>query len=257
MGLFDWLGSLFGSRPAARETPDDVADRVERFADRFGNAGDTEAERAARVAAAGARCAPDTRTARAIEHAFLQSRGLGPDGRPAKPVRGHLASGSEYVRYGNRARAGGSRGWRYNNPGYVRCSDRATRYGAIGCDGEYAIFPDERTGRYALAETLREAYPNRPLKEALHAHLPPEVNPGAVQEQLERSGLDPAAQVSSLTQAQLEAAAASIAKGATNEGTGQEFAPDTGGSAWDEISSAPATSGSSGSSDYDRPTDNS
>ena len=99
---------------------------------------------------------------------------------------------------GRLVRAGGSRAWRYNNPGYVRCSSRSTYYGALGCDGEFAIFPDYWTGVHALRMTLRDEYPGQSVGAALRQHLPPEAgDPGRI---VTEAGLDPAAKVDNLTE---------------------------------------------------------
>jgi hypothetical protein len=172
MGVFDWLAGLFDGKPA--ETPGDVADRLERVADRFGNAGDDAAAAAARAAADEARRAPTVDAARRVEAEFLHSRGLRSDGRPLKPALGRAPGDAPYVRYGTTLRTGGSRAWRYNNPGYVRCNNRSTDYGALSCDGEFAIFPDYWTDVTALRLSLCEDYPNHTVREALRLHLPPE-----------------------------------------------------------------------------------
>lgn len=257
MGLLDWFLNLF--RPTPGETPADVADRLDRFADRARNAGDLATEEAARLTAEDARRAPTTDAAVAIEHAFLRARGLGPDGRPPRPVRGQLATGAPYVRYGDRARSGGSLSWRYHNPGYVRCSPRSSGYGAIGCDGEYAIFPDERTGTRALLETLRTEYPDRPLGDALREHLPPEANPAGVTDQLIQQGFDIGASVNSFAEGQLEAAA-DACRACGGWESGSVLDSDTGGAAWDEVAapSAGTETGPEESGDgAEAPTDNS
>jgi hypothetical protein len=174
MSLFDWIARLFGGRSA--ESPGDVADRLDRVADRFSHAGNAAAASAARTAAARARLAPTVDAARQIEVEFLRSQGLRPDGQPLKPVLGRGPDETEYVRYGNTLRAGGSRAWRYNNPGYVRCSSRSASYGALTCDGEFAIFPNYATGVSALRQSLRDEYPNHTVRDALRLHLPPEAN---------------------------------------------------------------------------------
>ena len=196
MGLFDWLAGLFGGKPD--ETPEDVADRIERIADRFGSAGDDAAAAAARTAADEARRAPTADAARQIEAAFLRSRGLRPDGRPIKPEIGQGPDDTDYVRYGTTLRTGGSRAWRYNNPGYVRCSSRSTYYGALGCDGEFAIFPNYQTGLNALRLSLRDEYPGQAVGDALRQHLPPDagVDP---QRLCEEAGLDPSISVEDVT----------------------------------------------------------
>lgn len=175
MNFLRWLLSFFAPSPASagpRETPADVADRLDRCADRFAHAADREAELDARDAAKDARKAPNLAAAQKVEQDFYRSRGLRPDGRPFKPVVG--ADGSTpFVRYSNTVRRGGTLGWRYNNPGYIRCSDRATYWGAVGCDGEYAIFPNEAAGYSALRQWHREENPNMPIDLAVSETLPP------------------------------------------------------------------------------------
>ncbi len=51
---------------------------------------------------------------------------------------------------------GGSRSWRNNNPGNVMIGPRAKKYGAIGNDGKFAIFPDYESGRAAMKAVLQK-----------------------------------------------------------------------------------------------------
>src|SRR5262249_52228425 len=90
------------------------------------------------------------------------------------------------------------RAWRYNNPGYVRCSSRSTYYGALGCDGEFAIFPNYSTGLNAMRLSLQDEYPGHLIGDALRQHLPPEagVDP---QKLCEEAGLDPATKTEDVT----------------------------------------------------------
>jgi hypothetical protein len=173
-----------------------VADRLERIGDRFANAGDRVGEQEARRAAMRARQAATAAEAARIEADFLKSQGLGSDGRPAKPVVGSHAGGG-YVGYGRTVREGGSVAWRYNNPGYIRCSPKSAAYGAIGCDGEFAIFPDYQTGLNALRLTLRDEHPGRPVGEALKQHLPPQA--GSIEKVMSAAKLDPGKPTDSLT----------------------------------------------------------
>jgi hypothetical protein len=55
-------------------------------------------------------------------------------------------------------REGGSRAWRNNNPSNIQAGKKAHEYGAIGGDGEMAIFPDEGTGQAALRKHLDEPF---------------------------------------------------------------------------------------------------
>jgi hypothetical protein len=264
MGLFDWLAGLFGGHPD--ETTDDVADQLERFADRFSNAGDDAAVGAARRAADAARLAPTADAARQIETQFLASRGLRPDGRPLKPALGRGPGDVEYARYGTSVRTGGSRAWRYNNPGYVRCSSRSVSYGALGCDGEYAIFPDHWTGVRALRSSLRDEYPDHSLRDALREHLPPEAAADA-DRLCDEAGLDPAMKVEDMTDGDCESIGPALeTQPGWEEGDhfdrGREGCPDWVESTWDsagaaEESSAVTEDTADAGSDTSAPTDNS
>lgn len=70
-----------------------------------------------------------------------------------------LQGGKRVVHYGNgTAKEGGSRSWRNNNPGNLQYGSFAKKYGAIGTDGRFAIFPDEATGERARVALLRGKY---------------------------------------------------------------------------------------------------
>ncbi len=248
MGFWDWL---FKRR---REAPDaaaveEVADRIERFGDRFRNADDREGEQAAREAAQAARQSSNLEEALAIEHDFLQAQGLLEESAPGsvrpRVGRGSDASGSPYVLYGRKARVGGSRSWRNHNPGYIRCSDRARTYGAIGCDGEYAIFPDEETGLNALGQWLVHEYPSSTVGEALRQQFPPEEAGEDVAERIQQQmGLDPQQRIEELTEEQLQGVAeaceaqAHWIPGATYESG--EATPDWMESVWAQAGGAEA-----------------
>jgi hypothetical protein len=264
MGLFNWLAGLFGKKP--EETPQEVADRLERMADRFRNAGDEAAANAALSAADLARQAPTGDAAQRIEAEFLRSRGLRPDGRPLLPVRGRSPDDVEYVRYGTTLRNGGSRAWRYNNPGYVRCSSRSTYYGALGCDGELAIFPDVSTGMRALRQSLRDDYPGHTVRDALQLHMPPEAGTDA-DRLCEEAGLDAATKTEDLTDTDCEAILPALERQPGWE-VGEQFergaddSPDWAESAWEapaenEPAETDAAGAEAGDSDETSPTDNS
>lgn len=213
MGFIQWLLGLFtGKRPAGTvasgrdESIEDVAERLDRFGDRCRNAGDTTGTDAAREASRRARQARSVEAAWQIERAFLDKQGY-KEPKVVKPLAGRNAGGASFVRYGNQARVGGSVGWRNNNPGYIRCDDRLSSYGAIGCDGEYAIFADEATGRGAMIEYLRQEYPSHTLQDALRMQLPPEAGPNAAERILETTNLNPESKVSELTLDQIETVA--------------------------------------------------
>ena len=245
MGLFDWFSKILGGK--SDETPDDVGERLDRIADRFENAGDEESATEARNAAKEARRKSDGETARRVEARFLRDNGLRPDGRPLKPILGRGPDDNDYVRYGTEIRNGGSKTWRYNNPGYVRCSSRTTSYGALSCDGEYAIFPDYDTGVRAMQQSLRDDYPDLPLREALEKHLPPEagIDPDKI---CREAGLDPTSKVEDLTPEAFDAFGNAIqCQPSWSEGESfdrqSDSAPDWVDSVWD----APDSSGDSGS----------
>lgn len=92
------------------------------------------------------------------------------------------------------AREGGSRSWRNNNPGNVEYGDFAKRFGAIGTDGRFAIFPTEEAGKKAKEHLIFESggarqlstkgdygaglgYRDKTLSQMLTAYAPPEENP--------------------------------------------------------------------------------
>jgi hypothetical protein len=247
MGLIRWLlNLLFGSTAPDRasggsdESIEDVADRIDRFGDRCRNTGDTDGADAARNASRRARQARSVEAAWQIEREFLDRQGH-KEHRVVKPLAGRDTRGSAYVRYGNQSRVGGSVGWRNNNPGYIRCDDRLSRYSSIGCDGEYAIFPDEATGREMLIVYLMQEYPSHTLQDALRMQLPPEAGPNAAARILESTRLDPNALVDELTLDQI--------------GTVADTFPDIAG--WqlgESLESTPDSADGSGGNEWDDPT---
>lgn len=95
---------------------------------------------------------------------------------------------------GGFAKEGGSRSWRNNNPGNVEYGDFAKRFGAIGTDGRFAIFPTEEAGKKAKEHLIFESggarqlstkgdygaglgYRDKTLSQMLTAYAPPEENP--------------------------------------------------------------------------------
>ncbi|MBD5400178.1 hypothetical protein HDR61_00300 [bacterium] len=74
-------------------------------------------------------------------------------------------------------RSNGSRAWRNNNPGNLVYGQFAIDNGAIGKGGRFAVFPDEETGRAALAELLRgKGYANLTIGRAIIKYAPPREN---------------------------------------------------------------------------------
>jgi hypothetical protein len=215
----------------SEDTIADVADRLEHAADRYDNAEDPASAQAAREAAAAARKCTTLEDALRVERAFLELYGVLDRPAPPRPRAG-LADGRRFVIYGSRARAGGSVGWRNNNPGYLRCGDWAVDYGALACDGEWAIFPDEETGLEALMRWLTERYPDEPLDQALRQQLPPEAPPGAAEQIEKKAGVDPETKVGEMSEEQLR----SLAEAFRDEGAeaGESFDRDEGAPDWME-----------------------
>ncbi len=74
-------------------------------------------------------------------------------------------------------RSGGTRAWRNKNPGNLRDTPFSRRMGAIGRAGEFAVFPDEESGRRALNELLRtDTYQNLTIAGAISRYAPPREN---------------------------------------------------------------------------------
>lgn len=94
----------------------------------------------------------------------------------------------------DQVKEGGSRSWRNNNPGNIEYGDFAKKFGALGTDGRFAIFPDEESGRKAKDNLIFESdrakrlstkgdygagigYKDKTLSQAITAYAPPEENP--------------------------------------------------------------------------------
>lgn len=79
---------------------------------------------------------------------------------------------------GSTVRQDGARNWRNNNPGNIEYGDFAKRFGAIGSDGRFAIFPDYETGRAAKAALIFDgkAYRDLSLSAAISRYAPPSEN---------------------------------------------------------------------------------
>jgi hypothetical protein len=195
------------------DTIADVAERLDRCAERFRNAKDQPGEKAAHEAAAAARSCGSVDVALRIERAFLLAAGITEKLviPPPKPKAGvHEPDGKPYVNYGETVLVGGSRTWRNNNPGYLPCTD-AVQYDAIGCDGRYAIFLDEDRGRWALAGWLRAHYPNASVHDALKAMIPSdEIGPDVLARIEKQSGIDASTTTDELSDAQLYAIGAAL-----------------------------------------------
>lgn len=124
----------------------------------------------------------DEQLGRAFAEAY-QKGGMVDLGNQSIPPAGK-AGGSGNVRTyttqggGNFRKVGGSRSWRNNNPGNIEYGDFARRYGAIGTDGRFAIFPDEATGQRARAALIfnGDKYRNLTLTQAIERYAPSSEN---------------------------------------------------------------------------------
>jgi hypothetical protein len=172
-----WATTFLLGRNMEQETIDEIADRLDRQADRYRNAGDLKPEREARAAADAVRHTSDLGQAQNIDKSFNLTHESSAGGDPAPQ---HLDPGTSghfgekgYVVYDGDVRSGGSRAWRNNNPGNMEAGSFANSHGAIGTDGRMAIFPDAETGRKALASLLSgDTYAGLTIAEALEKYAP-------------------------------------------------------------------------------------
>jgi hypothetical protein len=128
-------------------------------------------------------------------------------------------------------RAGGSRAWRNSNPGNIRMGDFASAHGAVGDDGDFAIFADEATGMAAIVALLAtNSYSSLSLREAIHRYAPPVENDSDayVDAVVRDTGIAPAARLDSLDNAQIHALATAIGTiEGWREGDEYEYGADT------------------------------
>ncbi len=211
MGLFDWLLKILtGAAERPSESVDDVADRLDRCGDRFRNANDAKGQQEAREAAWAARKCGSLEAALKIEREFMSSHGLLHQPAPSQQVKPQVRPGSgprgtPFISWGNHMRFGGSRGWRNNNPGFIRWGNHAQRYGAIGSDGPYAIFPNSYMGIQALLQWLRQHDTTQTLGDVLPQMLPADDVGDQAQDRIQQeTGLDPNQPVKDLTEDQLK-----------------------------------------------------
>lgn len=110
-------------------------------------------------------------------------------------------------------RTGGSRAWRNSNPGNIRYSDFSRRVGAIGKAGNFAVFPDEATGMYAIEALLRtDSYNKLTIAGAISRYAPPiENDTAAYHRNIERlTGLSINKRMADLTPTELTSVAKAI-----------------------------------------------
>jgi hypothetical protein len=88
--------------------------------------------------------------------------------------------GFNVVQYqdGRIERRTGSRNWRNNNPGNLEFGDFSRRYGALGSDGRFAIFPTYEAGQRAKEALLFEGrgYSGMNIAQAITRYAPPNEN---------------------------------------------------------------------------------
>ena len=108
--------------------------------------------------------------------------GLAPGTTPATgaQIGGSASPGvvsGKSVTIGGQTRSGGDRNWRNNNPGNIEYGPFAIKYGAIGSDGRFAIFPTEEQGRMAQDALLKSKnYANLSLSDAIKRYAPSNEN---------------------------------------------------------------------------------
>jgi hypothetical protein len=74
-------------------------------------------------------------------------------------------------------RSGGDRNWRNNNPGNIEYNDFAKKYGAIGADGRFAIFPSMEMGEKAQDALMKsDSYKNLSVNDAIKRWAPESEN---------------------------------------------------------------------------------
>ena len=92
--------------------------------------------------------------------------------------------GFNMVQYddGRIERRTGSRNWRNNNPGNLEFGDFSRRYGALGSDGRFAIFPTYEAGLRAKEALLFEGrgYAGMTIAQAITRYAPPNENDTAM-----------------------------------------------------------------------------
>lgn len=92
--------------------------------------------------------------------------------------------GFNLVQYsdGRIERRTGSRNWRNNNPGNLEFGNFSRRYGAIGTDGRFAIFPTYEAGQRAKEALLFEGrgYAGLTVAQAITRYAPPNENDTAM-----------------------------------------------------------------------------
>ncbi|MFC0597673.1 hypothetical protein [Streptomyces palmae] len=174
-----------------------AAEELSRCADRLRATGRDAQARLAEEYSARALFAPDD-TARALRDRL--TRQLAPPGQAAAAGRhGSL----RYVRRPGEVRVDGSRAWRTCNPGLLPSGPFTRDYGALADEDGIAVFPDEDTGRRALAaflgtEDAQHARVSEVLQAVREREQPPPEPDGAFDTLAASVRLDPRARLSEL-----------------------------------------------------------
>ena len=79
---------------------------------------------------------------------------------------------------GDKEKQTGARNWRNNNPGNIEEGSFARKYGSLGGDDRFAIFPDYQTGRAAKEGLIftTSSYRNKTLTQAISRYAPSSEN---------------------------------------------------------------------------------
>jgi hypothetical protein len=119
--------------------------------------------------------------------------------------------GFNVVKYddGRIERRTGARNWRNNNPGNIEFGDFARRYGAIGTDGRFAIFPTYEMGKRAKEALIFEGrgYSGLTIAQAITRYAPPSENDTAmyIRVAATAAGVSPSTPIQNLNSEQRQA----------------------------------------------------
>jgi hypothetical protein len=116
------------------------------------------------------------------------------------------ADGDQVVKVRESTRTA-SRSWANNNPGNIEFGNFAQKFGAIGTDGRFAIFPTVEAGFEAQKGLLRgESYRNLTLRDAIYRWAPPSENDSAhyARTVASRAGLNENTRIRDMSNEQLD-----------------------------------------------------
>ena len=170
------------------------------------------------------------------------------------------------VTIGGQTRSGGDRNWRNNNPGNIEYGPFAMKYGAIGSDGRFAIFPTEEQGRMAQDALLKSKnYANLSLSYAIkrYAHSNENDPKSYANQIMKATGIDTSKTYASLSPEEqgkvldamkkIEGGRVGVITGPNNSYQSKTSGLNPSASLPTAVSSnAPATTGSDQTQSYDR-----